>query len=86
MFSLAQNYPNPFNPSTTIKYGLPKDAKVSLVVFDMLGRKVMTLVNDMQKAGYHEVQFNSLNLSSGTYFYKISAGDFTSIKRMVLLK
>ncbi|MFZ4590362.1 MAG: right-handed parallel beta-helix repeat-containing protein [Ignavibacteria bacterium] len=85
-FSLNQNYPNPFNPSTTIKYGLPNDTKVSLVVFDMLGRKVMTLVNDNQKAGYHEVQFNALNLSSGTYFYRIMAGDFTSIKRMILIK
>jgi hypothetical protein len=86
VFSLDQNYPNPFNPVTTIKYGLPKDVKVSIVVYDMLGREVMKLANEYQKAGYHQVEFRGDRLASGTYFYRLIAGDFTSIKKMVLIK
>ncbi|MFH0992073.1 MAG: T9SS type A sorting domain-containing protein, partial [bacterium] len=85
-FALEQNYPNPFNPSTTIRYALPKDMKVLLEVYDVLGRKVVTLVNTEQKAGYYSVQFQNRNLVSGVYFYTILAGEFASTKRCILLK
>jgi subtilisin-like proprotein convertase family protein len=85
-FNLYQNYPNPFNPSTTIKYDIPKDALVKVVVFDVLGREVRTLVNEQKKAGSYSLQMNASGLSSGVYFYKIHAGDFTDTKKMVLIK
>lgn len=85
-FSLAQNYPNPFNPATTIKYELPSDATVTMRIFDMTGREIATLVNQIQKAGRYSVSFNGSNFASGIYFYKITAGDFSSIKKMVLVK
>jgi hypothetical protein len=85
-FSLSQNYPNPFNPTTTIKFGLPKAADVSLVVYDILGRKVTELVHGNLTAGYHTVNFNASNLASGVYFYRIQAGDFVSVKKLMLLK
>jgi hypothetical protein len=86
IFSLSQNYPNPFNPSTSIKYDIPKHSGVKLVVFDLLGREVATLVNEMKKPGSYEVTFDGTNLSSGVYFYKIEAGDFVNVKKMVLIK
>ena len=85
-FSLAQNYPNPFNPSTTISYTLPIAGLVSLKVYDVLGNEVATLVNEEKTAGNYEVNFNASNLSSGTYIYKISAGDFVQTKKMILMK
>ncbi|MFH0990668.1 MAG: choice-of-anchor D domain-containing protein [bacterium] len=85
-FILDQNYPNPFNPSTTIHYGLPKDVKVSLDIYDLLGKKVASLVNSEQKAGNYTVVFQNQSLSSGVYFYTIVAGDFKSTKKLVLLK
>jgi Ni,Fe-hydrogenase III small subunit len=85
-YKLGQNYPNPFNPSTTISYSLPKAGDVKLVVFDMLGREVATLVNGFVDAGNHSVDFDASNLSSGVYMYKIQAGDFTDTKKMVLMK
>lgn len=85
-FSLSQNYPNPFNPSTKISFSLPKASDVKLVVFDILGREVATLVNDLKQAGTHNVEFNASALSSGVYFYKIVAGDFTDTKKMLLVK
>jgi hypothetical protein len=89
-FSLSQNYPNPFNPSTKINYDLPFDAKVTLKVFDMTGREVVTLVNEFKSSGYYTVDFNASNLSTGVYLYRISADangkSFTSEKRMVLVK
>jgi len=88
-YSLFQNYPNPFNPVTTIKYQIPKNNMVTLKVYDALGREVETLVNEIQHAGTYEVQFPGnakLNLASGVYFYKLTAGDFTTVKRMVLIK
>ena len=73
-FTLSQNYPNPFNPSTKIDYSIPFESKVSLQVFDMLGREVANIMtNDLQKAGYYTVEFNAANSLSGTYFYKITA-------------
>jgi hypothetical protein len=85
-FDLAQNYPNPFNPVTTIKYQLPKDIKVMIKVYDVLGRELQSLVNEVQKAGYYEVKFDGSSLSSGIYFYKIIAGDYSSVKKMMLVK
>lgn len=85
-FDLAQNYPNPFNPQTTINYQLPKDVFVTVKIYDMLGREVAMLVNQSQKAGYYSVVWNASQVSSGIYFYKMNAGDFSSIKKMVVLK
>ncbi|MBK8984256.1 MAG: T9SS type A sorting domain-containing protein [Ignavibacteria bacterium] len=85
-FKLSQNYPNPFNPSTTINYEIPVDGAVSLKIFDMSGKEVMTLVDGVKNAGYYSINFNASNLSSGIYFYKLSANDFTSVKKMMLVK
>lgn len=86
-FSLEQNYPNPFNPETKIKYSLPKTSMVKLVVYDALGKVVSTLVNEEQAAGIYEINVDGLKgLASGIYFYRISAGSFTDVKKMVLVK
>ncbi|MDX2130160.1 MAG: LamG-like jellyroll fold domain-containing protein [Chloroherpetonaceae bacterium] len=85
-FELSQNFPNPFNPSTVIRYNLAERATVNLVVYDALGRVVTTLVNSAQPAGRYEIPFQAGNLSSGVYFYKLTAGNFTSTKKMVLIK
>ncbi len=91
-FNLSQNYPNPFNPTTVINYDLPVASKVVLKVYDILGNEVATLINKEEAAGTYQVVFNSLNtinhkqLSSGVYFYRINAGNFTSIKKMMLIK
>ncbi len=85
-FSLSQSYPNPFNPSTTIKYGLPQKAFVTLEVFTTLGQRVATLVSEQEDAGYHEASFNASGLASGAYFYTITAGDYHASKKLVLLK
>ena len=98
LFALAQNYPNPFNPSTTIVYTIsefryqnseirvPGSSPVRLIVYDLLGREVAVLVNEQQQPGRHIVVFDGSQLSSGTYFYRLTAGDNTDIKRMLLLK
>ena len=85
-FDLSQNYPNPFNPSTIIKYSIPSDGNVKLTVFNVLGQKVTTLVNGYIKAGTYSINFNASNLNSGLYFYKLESGNFTSVKKMLLLK
>jgi hypothetical protein len=85
-YSLLQNYPNPFNPTTQISYSLPKSGFVSLKVYDVLGREVTTLVNQNQNSGSYNITFNASNLSTGVYFYKLDAGDFLSIKKMLLVK
>jgi hypothetical protein len=85
-FSLSQNYPNPFNPTTTINFSIPKSGFVTLKVFDVLGREVSTLVNETRVAGNYSVDFDGSRLSSGVYFYRIQAGDFISIKKMMLTK
>lgn len=85
-FNLSQNFPNPFNPCTKIKFNLPDDAFVSLTVYDINGKQVANLVNDFRKAGRYAVDFNGQHLSSGLYLYKIRAGNFLSIKRMLLVK
>ena len=85
-FELLQNYPNPFNPSTSIKYSIPSNSVVKLTVFDALGRKVKTLVDENKSAGSYEVSFDASNFASGLYFYKIEAGNFTDVKKMILVK
>jgi hypothetical protein len=85
-YSLSQNYPNPFNPSTSIKFTMPKGDNVKLVVFDALGREVKTLVNEYRNAGVYDVNFDASSLSSGVYFYRIQAGDFSETKKMLLVK
>jgi Secretion system C-terminal sorting domain len=85
-FVLHQNYPNPFNPSTTIKYAVPKTSLVSLKIYDLTGQEVAVLVNEVKEAGTHELNFDASNLASGVYFYIMIAGDFSSVKKMNLLK
>ena len=85
-FELYQNYPNPFNPTTKIKYQIPSEEKVLLKIYDVLGREVKTLVNEIRSAGVHEIEFNASSLASGIYFYRISAGNYSDIKKIVLLK
>jgi len=85
-FLLYQNYPNPFNPTATIRYDLPKDAKVLIKVYDIIGREVRKLVDEFKKAGSYTVSFDGTNLASGIYFYRIEAGDFVQTKKMVLIK
>jgi hypothetical protein len=85
-FSLDQNYPNPFNPSTTIRYGLPRAAEVTLDVYDVIGRKIATIARGEQSAGYHEVTFENRDLASGVYVYRMKAGGFSAIRRFMLLK
>ena len=83
---LSQNYPNPFNPITKIDYQIHKDGIVKLVIYDVIGREIVKLVNEMKIAGYYTALFNSVNLSSGIYFYKLEMDGFKDIKRMLLIK
>ncbi len=85
-FSLFQNYPNPFNPSTNIKFVIPKSSFVNLKVYDILGREIVTLVNEEKTAGNYKVTFDAKNLASGIYFYRLKAGNYISVKKMILLK
>ncbi len=85
-FALMQNYPNPFNPTTTINYNLPKQAMVEISIYNALGEKVATVVNEIKEAGKHTVEFNAVGYSSGIYFYQIKANDFVSVKKMILMK
>lgn len=86
-FYLSQNFPNPFNPTTTIKYQISQKINVSLVVYNILGKVVETLVNGIEEPGFKEVKFNGYNLSSGVYIYVLRAGDkYVKMKKMLLLK
>jgi hypothetical protein len=87
-FMLFQNYPNPFNPTTSIQYAISSTQFVTLKVFDLLGREVVTLVNEEKAAGSYDVEFRmqNLELSSGIYFYKLQAGSFVDTKKMTLVK
>ena len=85
-FSLLQNYPNPFNPSTKIDFTIPQSSFVNIKVYNILGEKVATLVNETKAPGNYKVNFNAANLPSGIYFYKLHAGSFTESKKMILLK
>jgi hypothetical protein len=85
-FALHQNYPNPFNPSTTISYDLPVRARVKLVIYNLLGQEVATLVNGEQEPGRYNVKFDASGLPSGIYFYRLEAGKFVDVKKMILVK
>ena len=85
-FSIDQNYPNPFNPVTTINYSIPNTQYTILKIYDITGKEVMTLVNETKPAGRYLVKFDGSNLGSGVYFYKITAGSFSAVKRMFLIK
>ena len=86
VFELYDNYPNPFNPATTIRYGLPKPSEVTIKLYNVLGRQVATLVNEEMRPGLYEIQWDASGFASGIYFYKIRAGDWQQVKRMLLLK
>ena len=86
VFSLSQNYPNPFNPMTTIQFGIPKEVKVTLKVYDALGSEVETIVNEKLEPGYYKYQWNASGFASGVYFYRLTAGNFVSTKKLLLLK
>jgi outer membrane protein assembly factor BamB len=85
-YALMQNYPNPFNPSTTIQFALPKDGRVSIKIFNLLGKHIATLIDGYQYAGYHEVTFNADSFASGIYFYQMTAGSVVQTKKMLLMK
>jgi len=88
VFALLQNYPNPFNPVTTLRYDLPEQSTVNIIIYDMLGRQVRTLLNQTQDAGFKSVIWDATNdyVSAGVYLYKIQAGEFVQTRKMVLMK
>ncbi|MCF8241538.1 MAG: Omp28-related outer membrane protein [Melioribacteraceae bacterium] len=85
-YKLFQNYPNPFNPVTSIKFFLPVNDNVELTIYDILGRKIITLLESEMNEGYHEVNFSAVNLTSGIYFYRLQTSQFNQLKKMTLLK
>jgi hypothetical protein len=85
-FTLTQNFPNPFNPTTKINFSVPQSGFVNIDVFNALGQKVTTLVNEQMNAGNYSTDFNAVNLTSGIYFYKMTSGNFTETRKMILLK
>jgi flagellar hook assembly protein FlgD len=90
-FTLGQNYPNPFNPTTTISFSLPQRSNVRLDIYDILGKQVATLINETRAAGNWNIEWNGLDrygrhIASGVYFYRLEAGSFMSVKKMVMLK
>ena len=85
-FKLEQNYPNPFNSISNVKFQIKNPGIVSLKVFDILGREVRTLLNEYKQPGKYQVSFDAGELSSGIYFYKMTAGEFSDVKRMILTK
>jgi hypothetical protein len=85
-FNLGQNYPNPWNPTTTIRYQLPTNSMISIIVFNALGIKMLTLVNEMKPAGSYEVTLNGKGLSSGVYYYQMKTENFVMTKKLILIK
>jgi hypothetical protein len=85
-YSLSQNYPNPFNPVTNIKFEIPRSGFVSIIVYDLLGREISTLVNQQMQPGGYSIDWDASNYPSGAYFYKIESGNYSESKRMVLIK
>ncbi|MGB5530735.1 MAG: T9SS type A sorting domain-containing protein, partial [Ignavibacteriaceae bacterium] len=85
-FDLVQNYPNPFNPNTRISYAVPETAPVSIIVYDLTGQEIAVLVSAVKEAGTYELSFDASNFASGVYIYRMIAGDFSSVKKMNVLK
>jgi len=85
-YNLAQNYPNPFNPTTTIEYSIKKQSFVNIEIYNAIGQRITTLFNGIREAGSYKLNWNAKDFASGIYFYRIKAGDFTQIKKMILLK
>jgi hypothetical protein len=85
-FHLSQNYPNPFNPTTSIKYSVLSTQQINLTVYNILGQKVKTLVDEEKFPGEYTISFDGLNLSSGIYFYRLTAGQYSETKKMILQK
>ncbi len=85
-YSLGQNYPNPFNPQTVITFTLPKPEYVKISVYNTLGQRILILLDKPMQTGRHQIEFTAPNLASGIYFYRIEAGEFRDVKRMVLMK
>jgi len=85
-FELEQNYPNPFNPTTIIRFAIPETGITKLEVYNMLGQRVEVLVNEIKQAGVHEAVFDASNLSTGTYLYRLNAGNFIKTEKMILIK
>jgi hypothetical protein len=85
-YSLDQNYPNPFNPATTIRFNLPEQAQVKVIIYDAIGNQLEVLADDVKSAGNHEVKWNASSYASGIYFYKLEANNFVQVRKMVLMK
>ncbi len=85
-YNLYQNYPNPFNPVTVIKFDVIKSNNVKVIIYDMLGKEIEVLLNNILQPGSYNVNFNGDKLSSGIYYYKITTGEFTDVKKMLLVK
>ncbi len=85
-FKLSQNYPNPFNPSTKISFDIPESGNVSLIIYNVLGQQVKTLLNNFMEAGTHTINFNAEGLQSGLYFYRLESSGLNEVKKMTLLK
>ena len=85
-FTLNQNYPDPFNPTTVLSYTLKTDGRVKLTVYNLVGQSVQVIADEYQTAGYHEYSFDASDLPSGIYLYKLQVGDYSSVKRMTLVK
>jgi hypothetical protein len=86
VYKLYQNYPNPFNPSTTINFDIVKTGNVSIILYDILGREVQSLLNENVEPGRYKLTFSAENFASGVYFYRIRTSEFTDVKRMLLVK
>ncbi|MBK6771596.1 MAG: T9SS type A sorting domain-containing protein [Ignavibacteria bacterium] len=85
-YKLYQNYPNPFNPTTNIEFAIPKDNFVSLKIYNLLGKEIMSLLNEFKQAGSYSVTFDAANYPSGVYYYKIKSGSFVQVRKMVLIR
>ena len=86
VFTLHQNYPNPFNPTTILSYDLKTDARVKLTVFNLVGQAIQVLADEYQQAGFYEITFDANQLPAGVYLYKLQVGEYSSVKRMTLIK
>src|SRR4030095_1512086 len=85
-YSLSQNYPNPFNPVTRIKFQIPHQGNVHLAIYDIMGKEMEVIVNENLQPGTYEIEWNATNFASGVYYYRITAGDFSETKKLILIK